>query len=107
MQVGRCLGCLGQCLSEINMPKCAILKVHLKAILKMKEKSKSKLGLLRVTMRLDKSLNQSLKCDLEKISYMNSNGPLEKCCKVLNKHLIIHVLGGQNRGSTNCILSLV
>ena len=86
------------------MPKCAILKVHLKAILKRKEKPKSKLGLLRVTMRLDKSLNQSLKCDLEKISYMNSNGPLENCCKVLNKHLIIHVLGGQNRGSTNCIL---
>ena len=68
---------------------------------------KPKLGLPRVTMGLDKSLNQSLKCDLEKISYMNSNGPLENCCKVLNKHLIIHVLGGQNRGSANCILSLV
>ena len=60
MQVGRCLGCLGQCLGDLNMPKCAILKVHLKAILKMKEKPKSKLGLLRVTMGLNKSFNQSL-----------------------------------------------
>ena len=82
------------------MPKCAILKVHLKAILKRKEKPKSKLGLLRVTMRLDKSLNQSLKCDLEKISYMSNNGPLGNCCKVPNEHIIGHVLEGQNEGST-------
>ena len=33
------------------MPRCAILKVHLTAILKMKETPKSKLGLSRVTMR--------------------------------------------------------
>ena len=37
-------------LHDLNIPKCAILKVHLKAILKRKEKPKSKLGLLRVTM---------------------------------------------------------
>ena len=51
---------LGHCLSDLNMPMCAILKVHLKTILKRKEKPKSKLGLLRVTMGLDKSFNQSL-----------------------------------------------
>ena len=42
------------------MPKCAILKVHLKAILKGKEKPKSKSGLPKITIGLDKSLNQSL-----------------------------------------------
>ena len=46
-----------------TMPKCAILKVHLKATLKRKEKPKSKLGLLRVIMGLDKSLSQSLQGD--------------------------------------------
>ena len=46
-----------------TVPKCAILKVHLKATLKMKEKPKSKLGLLRVTMGLDKFPNQSLQGD--------------------------------------------
>ena len=46
-----------------TMPKCAILKVHLKATLKKKEKPKSKLGLLRVIMGLDKSLSQSLQGD--------------------------------------------
>ena len=45
------------------VPKCAILKVHLKATLKKKENPKSKLELLRVTMKLDKSLNQSLQGD--------------------------------------------
>ena len=45
------------------MPKCAILKVHLKATLKRKEKPKFKLGLLKVTMGLGKFLNQSLQGD--------------------------------------------
>ena len=61
--LGQCLSDLKwseHCLSDLNMPKCAILKVHLKVILKRKEKPKSKLGLLRVTMGLDKSLNHSL-----------------------------------------------
>ena len=64
---------------------------------------KSKLGLLRVTMGLDKSLNQSSQGGLEKIGYMSSNGPLGNCCKVLNKYLIGHVLRGQNGGSTTRI----
>ena len=34
-----------------TMPKCAILKVHLKAILTRKEKPKSKSKLPRVTIR--------------------------------------------------------
>ena len=61
---------------------------------------KSKLGLPRVTMELDKSLNQSPQGGLEKISYMSSNGPPGNCYKVRNKYLIGHVLGGQNGGST-------
>ena len=48
----------------------------------------------------DKPLNQSLQGDLEKISYMSSNGSLENCCKVPNENLIGHVLGRQNGGST-------
>ena len=52
-------------------------------------------------MGLDKSLNQNLQGDLEKISYMNSDGPPGNFCKVPNKHLIRRVLEGQNRGSTN------
>ena len=67
-------------------------QVYLKAILKRKEKPKSKLGLLRVTMGLDESFNQSLQGGLEKISYMGSNGPPGNCCKVPNEHLIGHVL---------------
>ena len=46
------------------------------------KKLKSKLRLPRITMGSDESLNQSLKGGLEKISYMNSNGPLGNCCKV-------------------------
>ena len=61
---------------------------------------KSKLELLRVTMELDKSLNQSPQGGLEKISYTSSNGPSRNCCKVSNKCLIGHVLGRQNGGST-------
>ena len=61
-------------------------------------KLKSKLRLLRVTMRLDKSLNQSSQGGLENIDYMSSNGPLENCCKVLNEHTIGHVLVRQNGG---------
>ena len=60
---------------------------------------KSKLGLPRVTMELDKSINQSPQGSLEKIGYTSSNGPLGNCCKVSNKYLIEHVLGGQNGGS--------
>ena len=82
------------------MPKCAILKVHLKAILKRKEKPKSKLRLPRVTMGSNESLNQSLQGSLEKIGYMSSNEPSGNCCKVPNKYLLRHVLGGQNGGST-------
>ena len=68
------------------MPKCAILKVHLKAILKRKEKPKSKLRLPRVTMGSDESLNQSLQGSLEKIGYMSSNESSGNCCKVPNKY---------------------
>ena len=57
---------------------------------------KSKLGLPRVTMELDKSLNQSPQGRLENIGYASSNGPPGNCCKVSNKCLIGHVLGGQN-----------
>ena len=59
-----------------------------------------KLGLPRVTMELDKYLDQSPQGGLEKTSYMSSNGPPRNCCKVQNKYLIGHVLGGQNGGST-------
>ena len=45
-------------------------------------------------------LNQSFQGGSEKISYMNSNGSSRNCCKVPNKNLIGHVLGGQNGGST-------
>ena len=64
---------------------------------------KSKLGLPRVTMRLDKSLNQSPQGGLEKIGHTSSNGPSRNCCKVSDKYLIGHVLGGQNGGSTKHI----
>ena len=36
----------------------------------------------------------------KKVSSMSSNGPLKNYCKVPNKYLIGHVLGGQNGGST-------
>ena len=58
-------------------------------------------------MGLDKSLNQSLQGNLEKIGYMSSNGLLGNCYKVLNKYLIGHVLGEQNGGSTNTLCALV
>ena len=61
---------------------------------------KSKLGLPRLTMGIDKSLNQSPQGGLEKIGYMSSNGSLGNCCKVLNEHTIGHVLVGQNGRST-------
>ena len=64
---------------------------------------KSKLGLPRVTMELDKSLNQSPQGGLEKIGYTRSNGPLGDCCKIRDKYLIGHVIRGQNRGSTMVI----
>ena len=54
---------------------------------------KVKLGLLRVTMGLDKSFNQNPQGGLEKIGYMSSNGPPRKCRKVPDKYLIGHVLG--------------
>ena len=62
---------------------------------------KSKLGLLRVTPGLDKSLNQSPQDGLEKRGYTSSSGPSRNCCKVPGKYLIGHVLGGQNGGSTH------
>ena len=52
-------------------------------------------------MRLGKSLNQSPQGGLKKIGYTSSNGPPSNYCKVLDKYLIRHVLGGQNGGSTN------
>ena len=52
-------------------------------------------------MELDKSLNQSPHGGLEKIGYTSSNGAPGNSCKVQNKYLIGHVLGGQNGGSTN------
>ena len=61
---------------------------------------KFKLGLPRVTMELDKSLNQSPQGGSEKIGYTSSNGPPGNCCKVSNKYLIGHVLGRQNGGFT-------
>ena len=51
---------------------------------------KSKLGLSRVTMGLDKSLNQSLRGDSKKVSSMSSYEPPRNYCKVLNKYLIGH-----------------
>ena len=53
-------------------------------------------------MGLNEPLNQSPRGGLEKIGYVSSNGPRENCCKVSNKYLIGHVLGGQNGGSTTC-----
>ena len=53
---------------------------------------KSKLGLPKVTMELDKSLNQSSQGGLEKIGYTSSNGPPGNCCKILDKYLIGHLL---------------
>ena len=50
-------------------------------------------------MGLGKSLNQSPQGGLEEIDYTSSNGSPGNCCKVFNKYLIGHVLGGQNGGS--------
>ena len=63
--------------------------------------SKSKLGLPRVTMELDKSLNQSSQGGLEKIGYTSSNGLPWNCCKRQDKYLVGHVLRRQNGGSTS------
>ena len=57
---------------------------------------KSKLGLPRVPMELDKSLNQSPQGGIEKIDYMSSNRPPRNCCKISNKYQIGHVLERQN-----------
>ena len=54
---------------------------------------KSKLRLPRVTMGLDKSLNQGLQGGLENIGYTSSNEPPRNYCKVTDKYLIGHVLG--------------
>ena len=53
----------------------------------------SKLGLPRVTIGLNESLNRSPRGGLEKIGYTSVNGLSGNYCKG-------HVLGGQNRGST-------
>ena len=60
----------------------------------------SLIGLPRVTIGLDKSLNYSPQCGLEKIDYTSSNGPPENYYKVLDKYLIEHVLVEQNGGFT-------
>ena len=62
---------------------------------------KSKLGLPKVTMGIDKSLNQSPQGGLEKIGYTSSNGSPGNFCKVLNEHTIRHVLVGKNGGPTH------
>ena len=62
--------------------------------------SKSKLRLPRVTTGLDRSLNQSPQGGLENIDYTSSNALPGNCCKIQNKYLKGHVLGGQNGGST-------
>ena len=61
---------------------------------------KSKLGLPKVTMGLEKSLNQSSQGGLKKIGYTSNNEPPENCCKVPNEHIIGHVLVGKKGGST-------
>ena len=61
---------------------------------------KSKLGLPRVTIELDKSLNQIFQGGLENIGYTSSNGPPWNCCKIRNQYLIGHMLGEQNGEST-------
>ena len=53
---------------------------------------KFKSGLPKVTIRLNESLNRSLRDDLKKIGYASINEPSGNCCKG-------HVLGGQNGGS--------
>ena len=55
---------------------------------------KSKLGLPRVTTRLDKSFNQSLRAGSKKVSSMSSYGLPRNYCKVSNKYLIGHMIGG-------------
>ena len=75
-------------------------QVYLNGPNKEGKKPKSQLKLPRITMGLDESLNQSLQGDLEKISYMSSNGPPGNCCKVSSEHVIGHVLIGQNGEST-------
>ena len=49
----------------------------------------------------NKSLNQILQGDSEKIGYMSSNRSLGNYYRVLDKCLIRHVLRGQKGGSTN------
>ena len=66
--------------------------------------SKSKLGLSRVTMELDKFLNRSPQGGLENIGYKSSNGPPGNYCKVPNKHIIGYVLVRQNGGSTKMFI---
>ena len=48
---------------------------------------KSKVGLPRVTMELDKSLNHSPQGGLEKIGYTSSNGPPEKLLQSIEQIL--------------------
>ena len=74
--------------------------MHLNGPKVMPNGHKSKLGLRRVTMGLDKSLNQSLRGGSKKVGTVSSYEPPRNYCKVSNKYLIRHVLGGQNWGST-------
>ena len=68
-----------------------------KTILKMNEKPNSKLRLPKVTIR-GQIIPQpkSLRWLKKKVSSMSSYGPPRNYCKVSNKYLIGHVLGGQN-----------
>ena len=91
---------LEKCLSEPRvfktMPKCAILKVHLKTILKRKEKPKSKSKPSRVTIRSQIIPQPKSPRWLKKVSSMSGYEPPRNYCKVSNKYLIGHVLGEQN-----------
>ena len=51
-------------------------------------------------MEPDKPFNQILQSGSENVSCTSSNGPPRNCCKIPDKYLIGHVLGGQNGGFT-------
>ena len=63
---------------------------------------KSKLELPKVTIRGQIILQPKSPRCLEKIGYTSSNDPPGNYYKVLNKHLIGHVLRGQNGGLQIC-----
>ena len=62
----------------------------------MNEKPNSKLGLPRVTIRGQIIPQPKSPRWLKKVSSMSGYEPPRNYCKVSNKYLIRHVLGGQN-----------